>query len=98
VESLVGAGVAVAVPSSSSSLSAVLVASDESLVTVVVLESELLVDTLVADGGVSVVVPPSAYAIVGPIALKIKTTMTVDERNNVRNLFDIDPPSEDTGK
>jgi hypothetical protein len=43
-------------------------------------------------GGVSVVVPPSAYTIVGPIALKNKTAMMTDERRDERTLIDIDPP------
>jgi len=34
---------------------------------------------VVGVGGVPVDVPPSAYAIVGPIALKIKTAMMTNE-------------------
>jgi hypothetical protein len=49
---------------------------------------------VVSVGGVSVVVPPSAYTIVGPIALKIKTAMMTNERRDERTLIDIDPPSE----
>jgi hypothetical protein len=61
-------------------------------------ESGLLVATLASSElvlvsvGVSVVVPPSAYAIVGPTALKTKTAMIVNERNDARSLSDIDPP------
>jgi hypothetical protein len=43
---------------------------------------------------VSVVVPPSAYTIVGPNALKRITAMIVNERSDVRVLPDIEPPSE----
>jgi hypothetical protein len=48
---------------------------------------------VVSVGGVSVAVPPSAYTIVGPIALKIKTAMMTNERRDARTLIDIDPPS-----
>jgi hypothetical protein len=43
-------------------------------------------------GGVSGGEPPSAYAIVGPTALKIKTAMIAKERKDARVLPDIDPP------
>jgi hypothetical protein len=48
---------------------------------------------VVSVGGVSVDVPPSAYTIVGPTALKIKTAMMTDERRDERTLIDMDPPS-----
>jgi len=46
------------------------------------------VDGVVVSGGL----PSSAYAIVGPIALKIKTAMTVNESRDVRTLLDMAPP------
>jgi hypothetical protein len=54
--------------------------------------SELHASVLVSVGGVSVDVPPSAYTIVGPIALKIKTVMMANERKDERTLIDMDPP------
>src|SRR5919106_6611458 len=39
-------------------------------------------------------VPSSAYAIVGPIALRMRTAMTVNESKDVRALPDIAPPLE----
>jgi hypothetical protein len=47
---------------------------------------------VVSVGGVSVVVPPSAYAVVVPVAQKIKTAMMTNERKKERTLIDIDPP------
>src|SRR6266511_5664494 len=47
---------------------------------------------VVSVGGVSPVVPPSAYTIVGPIALKNKTAMMTNERRDERTLIDMDPP------
>jgi hypothetical protein len=49
---------------------------------------------LVCVADASVVVPPSAYAIVGPTALNAKTAMIADEIRDVRVILNIDPPSD----
>src|SRR5215211_4664169 len=57
--------------------------------------SEVHVLLVSVGGGVSVDVPPSAYTIVGPNALKTKTATIVNDRRNARDLSNIDPPPSD---